>query len=398
MSGTWSTADVLGPDLAREDDARPWPARAREFARDVVGPIGEALDAMDPREVHRARLARSTTSSPRPSARASRGSARHAHLGGIPVSPARRAARARGARDRRRGASRRCVAVAPAPFRWAAACGAPSLVADLALPYLSAARTDWIGCCALDGGCAAVRASRACRRLGAVGRDRPRARGRRRDARARGLSRRRPDGGRAGGRAARRRRRPARAGPGRGGAAGAVPRADRARPRPHARTTTVVAGVARRVAAPTRGPPAPCWRSASGARPTRGRCGGPARPCGRGASPSGGGALLPQLHRMYRLLDGDARARARDLPAGRRPPRRRRRRLRPARPRRPGDRGRRRVRGRGDGGAAVRPRRRRRAACRSSTARPSIPTSCSATRGQHTTTRRRCPHGPRQDA
>jgi len=158
MSGTWSTVDVLGPDLAGEDDARAWRLRAREFARDVVGPIGGALDAMDPREV------------------GARGSPVHdllaqaqregftrlgapAHLGGIPVSPVDEllVLEELATAD---AALAALLVVASAPFRWAGSFGAPSLVADVALPYLAAARTDWIGCRAVDRASAAVRASR----------------------------------------------------------------------------------------------------------------------------------------------------------------------------------------------------------------------------------------------
>lgn len=156
MSGGWSPLDVLGPDLACDGAAGSWPARAREFARDVVGPIGEALDAMDPDEV-------TAPGSP------VRDLLAEAHdegftrlgaeprLGGLPVSAADEllVLEELATAD---AALAALVAVAPVPFRWAGALGSPSLVADVALPYLSGVRKDWIGCCAVAGPPAAVRA------------------------------------------------------------------------------------------------------------------------------------------------------------------------------------------------------------------------------------------------
>jgi acyl-CoA dehydrogenase len=157
MHLTRASVDLLGPDIGREDDARDWRGRAREFARDVVLPIGAALDAMDPHEV-------GAPGSPIRDllAQAQReGFTRLGappHLGGLAASGADEllVLEELATAD---AALAALLVVAPAPFRWAGALGAPSLVADVALPYLAVARTDWIGCCALDGPSAAVRAT-----------------------------------------------------------------------------------------------------------------------------------------------------------------------------------------------------------------------------------------------
>ena len=149
MTATSSSVELLGPSLGPEDEVRAWVVWAREFARDVVRPVGQALDKMDAAEVaapgslmvalleqaHREGFSRLGAPS---------------CLGGFDL-----------------GLGDECLVVeelatadaaiaslllaSPVPFAWAAACGAPSLDEAVAIPYFSGERADWIGCCAPAG-------------------------------------------------------------------------------------------------------------------------------------------------------------------------------------------------------------------------------------------------------
>ncbi len=264
-------------------------------------------------------------------------------LGGVPASRARRAARARGAGHRRRGprrADRRRPRTVPLGRR---RCGrAVARRPASRCPYLSAARTDWIGCCALAGPMG--RGARDARVRGGwmlVRRDRRRCppgaiathalirlRRRRKGCR-------RPRGG-----AARSPRASSACRPGTSVGLRALCSArivldrvhDAARP-PHRGEG---GHAARRRRECTRTPRAPCWRSASAGPPTRdaavGARGGVGRPSGvRRAE-----RCCRTCTGMYRLHRRRPRARPRDLPAERRPLPGRRGRLRPSCPCRPG--------------------------------------------------------------
>ena len=325
MTGTWSPADVLGPDLARDDQARTWRARAREFARDVVQPIGEALDAMEP--------ARGAPRSARPVydllAQAQRegftrlGAPRR--LGGVPVSRGRRAPRARGARHGRRGARRadrrRARAVPVGGGLGRAVARRPASRCHTSRPRgrtgSAAARST--------GPMAAVRATPGAAAAGCCPAKPPPVPGAAVATHAL-LSPVVVDGRAAGGARGRAARPPPASGacrPGTRWAACVVPRADRARRRPRARTTTSSgAGAARGVASRTRRPRAPCWRSASAAPPTRERLRWAREAVWAGRRRPAAERCCRSCTGCTRLLDGDPRARARDLPAGRRPLRR----------------------------------------------------------------------------
>jgi acyl-CoA dehydrogenase len=158
VSTAWVTGDVLAPDIGNDHDAPTWGLRAREFARAVVAPLGAVVDAMDPEDlVGSGSLLRDLLAQAQLEGFTRLGAPEH--LGGIPAAPL----------DELRVLEELATAdaslavllvAAPAPFRWAGAFGPSSLADDLAAPYLAAARTDWIGCCAVAGA-AGVRATRA---------------------------------------------------------------------------------------------------------------------------------------------------------------------------------------------------------------------------------------------
>lgn len=146
MAPTSPSLELLGPDLGPEDDARAWRAWAREFARDVVRPVGDALDRMDAAEV------------PAPGS----------PLTALLEQAHREGFTRLGAPPRFGGFDLRledeCLVVeelamadaaiaglllaSPRPFAWAATCGSAALADEFAAPYFSGARTDWIGCSA----------------------------------------------------------------------------------------------------------------------------------------------------------------------------------------------------------------------------------------------------------
>jgi alkylation response protein AidB-like acyl-CoA dehydrogenase len=159
MGVTRSTGEVLAPDLDHGADGLAWRARAREFARDVVGPVGEVLDQMEPAEVAAAgsplfdllaqaqREGLTRLGAPR-------------RVGGVrlPAADALAVLEELAAAD---AALATLLLASPAPFRWAGALGGPALAREIAVPYFVADRTDWIGCSAVHAGPGAVRASPA---------------------------------------------------------------------------------------------------------------------------------------------------------------------------------------------------------------------------------------------
>lgn len=156
MAATSPLLELVGPDLGTEEDAPNDVLRARDFARDVVAPAGRILDRLQPDELGAGRSL----------ARALVAQAGHEGLTRVepPGAPGRDGSRASvealmieelASAD---AALAALLVVASAPFRWAASAGPPSLVADIAAPYFSGARTDWIGCCATADGTARMRA------------------------------------------------------------------------------------------------------------------------------------------------------------------------------------------------------------------------------------------------
>ena len=125
-------------------EARMWHARAREFAGEVVKPLGQVLDRMDPRaaiafgspvydylaQAHREGYTR-LRDSPQ------RGGIGLAHAAEYLVLEEIAAADA--------GLAVLAIA-APQPFRWAGAVGFGRLARDLSLPYFRGERLDWCGC------------------------------------------------------------------------------------------------------------------------------------------------------------------------------------------------------------------------------------------------------------
>ena len=137
-------------------------SRAREFAREFVGPMGEVLDRDGPRRVGRSGLAGVATSWPRRTARDSPGSATSRERGGLPVS--------RGVTEyfvleelatADAGLAAVLIAVAaPVPLGAGGGRRAPDRRA-MSRPYFSRERTDWSGCCAAGGPASRLRATRA---------------------------------------------------------------------------------------------------------------------------------------------------------------------------------------------------------------------------------------------
>jgi alkylation response protein AidB-like acyl-CoA dehydrogenase len=159
MSRATPPAELLAPDLDREDVVPPWRSAVGEFAEHIVRPVGRALDLMDAREVTRP------------------GSLLHEFLAEAYREGFTRLRMARDDGGLSLSRGEECLVVeelatadagltallvmAPTPFRWAAEVGRPALEARLAKPYLSGDRADWIGCCALGGLAGAARATRA---------------------------------------------------------------------------------------------------------------------------------------------------------------------------------------------------------------------------------------------
>jgi len=125
-------------------EARMWHARAREFAAEVVKPLGQVLDRMDARaavafgspvydylaQAHREGYTRLRDSPQRGGIGLAR-AAEYLVLEELACADAGLAVLA---------------IVAPQPFRWAGAVGFGRLARDLALPYFRGERLDWCGC------------------------------------------------------------------------------------------------------------------------------------------------------------------------------------------------------------------------------------------------------------
>jgi len=159
MSRAPTSAELLAPDLDREDVVPAWRTVAHEFAEHVLRPVGRALDPMDARELIRPgsllheflaeayREGFTRLAMPR-------------HGGGLGLSRREECLVVEELATADAGLTALLV-VAPTPFRWAAEVGRPALEARLATPYLSGERADWIGCCALAGFAGPARATRA---------------------------------------------------------------------------------------------------------------------------------------------------------------------------------------------------------------------------------------------
>lgn len=128
-------------------EARTWLARAREFADEVVRPLGRVLDRMDARsavapdspiwdflaQAHREGYTRLRDSPQR---------------GGVGLSAAAEYLVLEELASADAGLAV-LLLTAPLPFRWAGAVSFGRLARDLSLPYFRGERIDWIGCSAV---------------------------------------------------------------------------------------------------------------------------------------------------------------------------------------------------------------------------------------------------------
>jgi alkylation response protein AidB-like acyl-CoA dehydrogenase len=149
------------PELKRElmEEAHEWRARAREFAHELVRPVGQVLDRMDSQaavapgspvfdfmaQAQREGFTRLTDSH---------------ELGGLGLSRVSEYLVLEELATADAGLAAALIA-APLPFRWARAVGGQQLIDDLARPYFSLERTDWSGCCAAGGPTSRLRATRS---------------------------------------------------------------------------------------------------------------------------------------------------------------------------------------------------------------------------------------------
>ena len=134
------------PGLNRQtlDGTRIWQARAREFAQEVVRPVGQVLDRMESHDAvgpsspihgflaqaHREGFTRLTDP---------------VHLGGHGLTRGAEYAVLEELAAADAGLTAVLIA-APLPFRWARTRGTGRLAAAIAAPYVSGERTDWVGC------------------------------------------------------------------------------------------------------------------------------------------------------------------------------------------------------------------------------------------------------------
>jgi len=154
-----TTPSLDSPELGREltAGARAWRFKAREFAEDVVGPVGRVLDRMGAREAvapgspvyeflaqaHREGFTRLTD--PR-------------ELGGLGLSRAEEVLVLEELATADAGLAAVLVA-APLPYRWSYDLGGPELIRELVAPWYAGDRTDWVGCCAMRASRGRVRAT-----------------------------------------------------------------------------------------------------------------------------------------------------------------------------------------------------------------------------------------------
>jgi alkylation response protein AidB-like acyl-CoA dehydrogenase len=141
-----STRAAASLELKHElkTEARTWQVRAREFAEEVIQPLGQALDRMDAQaavapgspvydllaQAHREGYTRLTDSPQRGGIGLSHG-AEYLVLEELARADAGLAA---------------LLITAPLPFRWAGAASFGRLARSLSLPYFRLERLDWSGC------------------------------------------------------------------------------------------------------------------------------------------------------------------------------------------------------------------------------------------------------------
>ena len=136
-----------GASLELKAEARVWLARAREFADEVVRPLGRVLDRMDAQsavdlgspvrdflvQAHREGYTRLSDSPQR---------------GGIGLSAAAEYLVLEELAAADAGLAVLLMA-SPIPFRWSGASSLGRLARDVSLPYFRGERLDWIGCAAV---------------------------------------------------------------------------------------------------------------------------------------------------------------------------------------------------------------------------------------------------------
>ncbi len=141
-----STRAAASLELKHElrSQARTWQARAREFAEEVIEPVGDVLDRIEPTaatavgsplydllaQAHREGFTRLTDSPQRGGIGLSSG-AEYLVLEELATADA--------------GLALLLIA-APLPFRWAGAASFGRLARRLSLPYFHLERLDWVGC------------------------------------------------------------------------------------------------------------------------------------------------------------------------------------------------------------------------------------------------------------
>jgi alkylation response protein AidB-like acyl-CoA dehydrogenase len=141
------------------EEVQEWRLRAREFADELVRPVGQVLDRMQSgdsvapgspvfdflAQAHREGFTRLTDSH---------------ELGGLGLSRVTEYFVLEEIATADAGLAAVLIA-APLPFRWAQEAGGERLIEGLSRPYFSLERTDWSGCCAAGGPASRLRATRA---------------------------------------------------------------------------------------------------------------------------------------------------------------------------------------------------------------------------------------------
>jgi alkylation response protein AidB-like acyl-CoA dehydrogenase len=153
-----SPPPVAPPQLKPElrEEAQEWQARAREFADEIVRPVGHVLDRMD---AHQAIAGGSPLVDFMAQAQRE-GFTRLTDpesAGGLSLSRASEYLVLEELAAADAGLTAVLIA-SPQPYRWVAAAGSERMVAELSRPWFALERLGWSGCCATRG---CVRASRS---------------------------------------------------------------------------------------------------------------------------------------------------------------------------------------------------------------------------------------------
>jgi alkylation response protein AidB-like acyl-CoA dehydrogenase len=146
------------PELKAEpgEEAREWQARAREFADEIVRPVGTVLDRMDAQRA----IARGSPLFDFLGQAQREGFTRltdPVSAGGLGLSRVTEYLVLEELATADAGLAAVLIA-SPQPYRWVAAAGSEQMAAELSRPWFALERLGWSGCCATRG---CVRASRS---------------------------------------------------------------------------------------------------------------------------------------------------------------------------------------------------------------------------------------------